>query len=75
MGSGVIVRGRRPTVAASAAPLLLEVHILDFDRNIYGRRLEVEFLRRLRPERKFSSREALRRQIFKDVKTARQFLQ
>ncbi|HBB66046.1 MAG: riboflavin biosynthesis protein RibF [Elusimicrobia bacterium GWA2_56_46] len=72
---GVANVGRRPTVAASAAPLLLEVHILDFDRNIYGRRLEVEFLRRLRPERKFSSREALRRQIFKDVKTARQFLQ
>ena len=70
---GVANAGRRPTVTTSVGGLLLEVHILDFDRNIYGRRLEVEFLRRLRPERKFGSREALQRQILSDIKTARKY--
>jgi len=70
---GVANVGRRPTVTTSAGLLLLEVHILDFDRNIYGRRLEVEFLRRLRPEKKFNSREALQRQILSDIKTARKY--
>jgi len=53
---------------------MLEAHILDFSRSIYGRRLEVEFLRHLRPERRFSSKEALRRQILEDIKAAKYYL-
>lgn len=74
MFSGVANVGHRPTMAAPGGQLLLEVHILDFDREIYGRRLEVEFLRHLRSERKFSSREALQRQILSDIKAARKHI-
>ena len=70
---GVVNVGRRPTVDSLGGRLLLEVHILDFDRDIYGRRLETEFLRHLRPEHKFSSKEALQRQILRDTKIARKY--
>ncbi|MBI4802533.1 MAG: riboflavin biosynthesis protein RibF [Elusimicrobia bacterium] len=65
--------GRRPTVERPGGRLLLEAHLLDFDRMIYGRRLEVEFLKYLRPEHKFNSREALQRQILKDIAQARRY--
>lgn len=64
---GVVNVGRRPTVAGDEGRPLLEVHILDFNRDIYGRRLTVEFLRHLRAEKKFGSRESLRQQIIRDV--------
>jgi riboflavin kinase / FMN adenylyltransferase len=65
--------GVRPTVMDGAAPLL-EVHILDFDQNIYGRRISVEFLRKLRDEEKYPDLESLRRQIAIDVENARTYL-
>jgi riboflavin kinase/FMN adenylyltransferase len=71
---GVANVGRRPTVRSLGGRLLLEVHILDFDREIYGHRLEVEFLRHLRAERKFGSKEALQRQILQDIRLARKLL-
>ncbi len=71
--SGVANVGRRPTMRSLGSRLLLETHILDSDRTLYGRRLEVEFLRHLRAERRFGSREALRRQVAEDVLTARRF--
>ena len=64
--------GRRPTVYAEH-PRLVECHVLDFDRDIYGERVELELLRRLRPERKFPSVEALRQQIGHDVEAAREY--
>jgi riboflavin kinase/FMN adenylyltransferase len=70
---GVVNVGRRPTVDSLGGRLLLEVHILDFDRDIYGRRLETEFLRHLRPEHKFGSKEALQRQILQDIRIARKY--
>jgi riboflavin kinase / FMN adenylyltransferase len=65
--------GVRPTVMDGAAPLL-EIHILDFDRNIYGRRVSVEFLHKLRDEEKYPDLESLRRQIAIDVDNARIYL-
>jgi riboflavin kinase/FMN adenylyltransferase len=55
-------------------PLSLEVYLFDFDQDIYGRSLRVEFVHRLREERRFPGVEALREQIAKDVEQARQLL-
>ncbi|MDQ3261933.1 MAG: riboflavin kinase, partial [Pseudomonadota bacterium] len=65
--------GVRPTVMAGAAPML-EVHVLDFNADIYGRRVRVEFLHKLRDEEKYPDLETLRRQIERDVEHARQLL-
>ncbi len=65
--------GVRPTVMADAAPVL-EVHVLDFNADIYGRRVTVEFLHKLRDEEKYPDFETLRRQIGRDVEHARQYL-
>jgi riboflavin kinase/FMN adenylyltransferase len=56
------------------AHLLLEVHLLDVDLDLYGQRLRVEFIHRLRDERRFPGVEALKEQIGKDVATARTLL-
>lgn len=69
----VLSVGRRPTVNTLGGRLILEAHLLDFSRMIYGRRLEVEFLRHLRPERRFASREALVEHIKADIAAARRF--
>src|SRR5947209_2465979 len=68
---GVVNLGYRPTVS-SEKDRVLEIHLFDFDRDIYGSDLEVRFVRYLRPERKFESVEALARQIALDVKQARE---
>jgi riboflavin kinase/FMN adenylyltransferase len=52
----------------------LEVHLFDFDEDIYGQRLEVEFVRRLRDEINFASLQALTEQIARDAAAARQVL-
>jgi len=52
----------------------VEVHILDFDNDIYGKKIRVNFIKRLREEIKFSSVEELSRQIHKDVDHAREIL-
>ncbi|MGH7143182.1 MAG: bifunctional riboflavin kinase/FAD synthetase [Planctomycetota bacterium] len=67
--------GVRPTVAgASAVKTLVESHLLDFDRDLYGRLLAVQFVAGLRPERKFAGLEALKAQIGADVAQARALL-
>lgn len=53
----------------------VEVHILDFKDNIYGKKMEVSFVRRLRSEKAFSSKEALIRRIRKDTEKARSILE
>src|SRR5437899_6981397 len=68
---GVVNLGYRPTVS-SEKDRVLEIHLFDFDRAIYGSDLEVRFVRYLRPEKKFESVEALARQIALDVKQARE---
>ena len=67
---GVASLGVRPTVASDGRPTL-EVHLFDFDRDIYGRHVRVEFLERLREERKYADLHALERQIALDVEQAR----
>jgi riboflavin kinase/FMN adenylyltransferase len=68
---GLINLGVRPTVARGVSQRTLEIHLLDFDRDIYGREIEVRFNRFLRPEMKFANVDELRDQIRKDVESAR----
>ena len=69
---GVINLGYRPTVSSGKSERVLEIHMLDFDRDIYGEDVEVRFMRHLRPERKFESLESLAQQIELDVRRARE---
>lgn len=69
---GVANIGTRPTVDGGS--YRLEVHLFDFDRDIYGRHLEAELRLKLRDEQRFGSFEELRRQIAVDAATAREFL-
>jgi riboflavin kinase/FMN adenylyltransferase len=66
--------GFRPTVnAEEGATLGIETHVLDFGRNIYGKKVSIEFLVRLRDERRFSGAQALIAQIQKDIRDARRY--
>ena len=69
---GVANIGFRPTVGGEK--LLLEVHLLDFEQDIYSERLLVEFRRRIRGEVRFDSFDALKAQIAEDVVDARRWL-
>jgi len=67
--------GFRPTVdGARPERPLIEVHLLDFTGDLYGKRLEVEFVAPLRGERRFESLEALVAQIGRDAERAREIL-
>lgn len=63
---GIANVGTQPTVAPDA-PLRVEVHIPGFSANLYGQRLAVRFLERLRDEMRFPSVDDLREQIKKDI--------
>lgn len=65
--------GLRPTVATQPE-LRCEVHLIDFDGDLYGQELEVCFVEFIRGERKFESLEGLRQQIQSDVAAARALL-
>jgi riboflavin kinase/FMN adenylyltransferase len=72
---GVVSYGRRPTINTDPdAPPVLEIHLFDFDGDVYGRELEIQFIRKLRNEQRFESLEALRAQIGLDVAEARRIL-
>jgi len=71
---GVVNIGVRPTFAGAQSPRVLEVHILDFTRELYSHNVEVVFLSKLRSEQKFTSAEALKTQIAADIRTARRIL-
>lgn len=66
-GKGIANFGIRPTVDGSNA--VLETHILDFDKDIYGEILNVKFRKMIRKEVKFNSIECLKEQIKKDIST------
>ncbi|MGH8800095.1 MAG: bifunctional riboflavin kinase/FAD synthetase [Casimicrobiaceae bacterium] len=70
--AGVASLGVRPTVKEGAKPLL-EVFIFDFDDAVYGRRVTVEFLRKLRDEERYPDLDALTRQMRADVAQAREY--
>ena len=67
---GVASVGVRPTITERGKPLL-EVFIFDFDAPIYGKRIDVEFLHKLRDEARYDTLDALTRQIHTDVAQAR----
>ena len=63
--------GSRPTVTGGAGPWRVEVHLLDFQGDLYGQELEVEPVTLLRGEQAFGSLDALRAQIGADIAAAR----
>lgn len=65
--------GHRPTFYDDSSARLLEVHILDFQGDLYGRRIVVGLHRHLRPQRRFRSMVALIRQMKKDVEEVRRW--
>jgi riboflavin kinase/FMN adenylyltransferase len=69
---GVANLGRRPVVGGRTA--LLEVHFFDFDEDIYGRRLDVQFVAKLRDEQHFDSLDALVEKMQGDEREARAIL-
>jgi riboflavin kinase/FMN adenylyltransferase len=69
---GVANLGRRPTV--DGLKELLEVHLFDFADDLYGKHLRVQMIDFIRPERKFESFDALKRQILMDAAEARRLL-
>jgi riboflavin kinase/FMN adenylyltransferase len=71
--NGVASLGTRPVVGGG--DFLVEVHFFDFEADLYGRRLEVRFIRKLRDEANFESLDALVAQMRKDEAQARDVLQ
>lgn len=69
--TGVANVGTRPTAGGTRS--LLEVHLFDFDREIYGKHVSVEFCKKLRDEKKFENFDLLKEQIWKDAEEAREF--
>lgn len=67
--NGVANIGCRPTVDGSTN--VLEIHLFDYNGDLYGQRLQVYFLQKIRDEIKFLSKEALISQIFDDIAVAR----
>lgn len=70
---GVASVGTRPTVSGSGA-WLLEVHLFDYNAELYGRRLDVTFLHKLRDEQTFANHEELRAWIARDAEQAQKWL-
>ena len=72
---GVASLGVRPTITtASAKEPVLEAHLFDFDGDLYGKRIEVEFVRKLRNEEKYPDLGAMVQQIDRDASAARKIL-
>jgi riboflavin kinase / FMN adenylyltransferase len=69
---GVASLGVRPTVNGKEP--LLEAHLFDFDGDLYGKRIQVEFVEKLRDEEKFDSLDAMVQQIDRDAEQARNIL-
>ena len=76
LGSGPLAAvasvGVRPTIT-NAGEMRLEVYIFNFDRDIYGKHVRVDFLKKLRDEEKFRSLDILKAQIAQDCVDARAF--
>jgi riboflavin kinase/FMN adenylyltransferase len=66
--------GVRPTIAG-VPKLLLETHVIDFNGDLYGKHVHVEFLHKIREEQKFASLDALKAQIAQDIGVARHYFQ
>jgi riboflavin kinase/FMN adenylyltransferase len=62
--------GHRPTLQTASPQLRVEAHLLDYQGDLYGQELEIEFVEKLRDEQKFASLDALREQIARDIQEA-----
>jgi riboflavin kinase / FMN adenylyltransferase len=71
---GVASLGVRPTVRENGKPVL-EVHLFDFDQEIYGCHLRVHFLHKLRNEERYPDLETLTKQIERDVEHAKNYFE
>lgn len=71
---GICYIGLRPTIASKDKSVHVEVHIFDFHKNIYGKALEIQFIKMIRRDRKFTSLANLTLQIKKDVIACRKIL-
>jgi riboflavin kinase/FMN adenylyltransferase len=69
-----IYLGRRPTFYDEGAAVLLEVHVLDFDGDLYGERVAVRFEHLIRPDRRFDTVDELANQLALDCAAARRLL-
>lgn len=69
---GVANIGTRPVFEGEK--VLLEIHLFEFEQDIYGKRIEVQFLKFIRPEMRFASPEELQEQITKDIDESKNYL-
>jgi riboflavin kinase/FMN adenylyltransferase len=70
---GMMNIGTNPTVKGTKQTI--EVHFFDFDRDIYGEKIQIQLIKRLRDEQKFDSIEALQAQLYKDKQTSLALIQ
>jgi riboflavin kinase/FMN adenylyltransferase len=71
---GICYIGKRPTIVLKNEKINIEAHIFNFDKNIYGKYLEIQFVKMIRPDEKFPSLALLANQIKKDVSSAKKIL-
>ena len=69
---GIANMGLRPTVGGTNP--VLEIHLFDFDQDIYSKRLRVKFIKKIRDEKKFENLDMLKLQIQKDISIAKNFI-
>ena len=72
--NGVCYIGKRPTISLKNKAMHIEVHLFDFHKNIYGAVLEIQFIKLIRLDQRFSSLNDLSAQIKKDVLSCRKIL-
>ncbi len=70
--NGVANLGSRPTFAGTE--MRLETHLFDWEGDLYGHRLEIQFIERIRSEQKFDGMDALKAQISRDCAAAKALL-
>ena len=73
VGGGACSIGDRPTIEGAGRSI--ETYLFDFDADLYGREMELRFIRRLRAEEKFPDLEALKAQMARDVAQSRALVQ
>jgi len=71
---GACYIGKRPTLNLPDKKTGVEVYILNFNKNIYGKYLEIQFVKKIRRDKRFPSLSALKSQIQKDIISARKIL-
>ncbi len=71
---GACYIGTRPTIYAKNKAIHIEVHIFGFHKDIYGKFLEIQFVKLIRPDKKFPSLEGLAVQMEKDILSCRKIL-